>query len=34
MFKEKGKGLKMVAYAPLKGIDAEIRDSDLQFYAK
>lgn len=31
MFKEKGKGLKMVAYAPLKGIDPEIRESDLHF---
>lgn len=31
MFKEKGKGLKMVAYAPLKGIDSEIRKSDLHF---
>lgn len=31
MFKNKGKGLKMVAYAPLKEIDPTIRKSDLDF---
>lgn len=31
MFKDKGKGLKMVAYAPLKKIDKNMKNADLDF---